>query len=261
MSKSIQVVIIEDEVHNSRLINGLINEIRPNWQIVSCLESIEESVEWFNTNKAPDLILMDIQLSDGICFSIFDKIDLPPYCRIIFTTAYDEYAIRAFRVNSIDYLLKPIEKSALENALLKFDKIIENESNINADFDYNQFINSIKQGKKEYKKRFLISGINSYQKLESKNIAFIYSENKITFAVDFNNNEFTLDYTLEQLEFDLNPDDFFRANRKVILNIESVDNINNDLGGKLLIEILPKPKFDISVSRLKTNDFKKWMGK
>ena len=261
MSKNIRVVIIEDEVHNSRLIKGLINESRPNWQIVICLESIEESVAWFNTNKAPDLILMDIQLSDGICFSIFDKVDLPAYCRIIFTTAYDEYAIRAFKVNSIDYLLKPIEKSTLETALLKFEEIIENELSINNNSDNYRIMKSIMQGKKEYRKRFLISGISSYQKLETKNIAFIYSENKTTFAVDFSNNEFVLDYTLEQLEFDLNPNDFFRANRKIILNIDSVENINNDLGGKLLIEILPKPKFDISVSRLKTNEFKNWMGK
>ncbi len=259
--KNIQLVIVEDELHNSRLIKGLINEIRPKWEIVSCLESIEESVEWLNSNKAPELILMDIQLSDGICFSIFDKVELPPSCRIIFTTAYNEYAIRAFKVNSIDYLLKPIEKKSLENSFLKFESILTNELKVNDGFDYNKLLKSIMKDKKEFRKRFLISGVNSYQKLETKDIAYIYSENKTTFAVDFYTKEYVLDFTLEQLEFELDNECFFRANRKIIINIEAVNNITNDNGGKLLIEILPKTKFDISISRLKASDFKNWMGK
>ncbi len=257
----IQLVIVEDEAHNSRLLQGLIKDLRPNWKVEAVLESIEESVAWLNSHKAPDLLLMDIQLSDGDCFAIFDKVKLPSSCRIIFTTAYDEYAIKAFKVNSIDYLLKPIEKDALKNAFLKFEELIKNDSFQSNEIDYKNLLNSILQEKKEYRTRFLISGVNSYKKIETNKIAYFYSENKLSFAVDFDNVEHTLDYTLEQLESELNPNDFFRANRKVILNVESVSKIMIDLGGKLNIETLPKSRFEITVSRLKSAEFKQWMGK
>lgn len=261
LNKDIRLVIIEDEAHNSRLLQGLIKELRPTWQVEAILESIEESVEWFNSNTAPDLILMDIQLSDGICFSIFEKVDLPTSCRIIFTTAYDEYAIRAFKVNSIDYLLKPIEKNTLEKAFLKFEELVDIEKEVKNEVDYSQLVNSILQGKKEYRKRFLISGISSYQKVETKDIAYFYSENKLTLCVTRDKDTYTLDYNLEQLESELDPSIFFRANRKVIVNIDAVKKINNDLGSKLKVELGPKPGFEIVVSRLKATDFKNWMGK
>lgn len=261
LSKDIRIVIVEDETHNSRWLQGLINELRPGWKVEASLESIEESVEWFDTNDAPDLIVMDIQLSDGICFSIFDKVDLPTSCRIIFTTAYDEYAIRAFKVNSIDYLLKPIEKNALESSFLKFEELAGYDSVVKDAVDYSKLVTSILQGKKEYRTRFLISGVNSYQKLETKDIAYFYSENKITFGVSRSNVEYTLDFTLEQLESELDPSVFFRANRKTIVHIDSVTKISNETGSKLRIELSPLPNFEILVSRLKVSDFKIWMGK
>ena len=260
-NKDISIVIIEDEVHNSRLLQGLINKLRTNWNIEAILESIEESVKWFNSNSAPNIVLMDIQLSDGICFSIFEKIKFPASCRVIFTTAYDEYAIRAFEVNSIEYLLKPIEEPALNKAFQKFEELIKVDNQYFGEIDTTKLVNSILQGKREYRTRFLISGINNYQKLDAKDVAYFYSENKLTFAVSIDGKEFTLDYNLEQLETELDAKMFFRVNRKVIAHIDSVFSINNESGGKLIVELRPKTNFDIVVSRLKATDFKVWMGK
>lgn len=261
-NKNVSFLIIEDEGHNSRLLSDLVHELRPVWQLKAILESVEESVNWLKLNPAPELIFMDIQLSDGICFSIFEQMKLPSTCKIIFTTAYDEYAVRAFKVNSVDYLLKPIEKNELEESLQKYEELnflpslFPHDKNI-----YTSVINSILKERKEFRTRFLVSGINSWQKIESKDIAYIYSNNRLTFAVDFSSREYTLDYSLEQLESELDPELFFRANRKIIIHFEAILKIENDLGGKLKVVILPEPDFEISVSRLKANDFKNWMGK
>lgn len=262
MNKNINVVIVEDERHNSRLLEGLIEKIRPHWKVVAVLESVKESIDWFKEHNNPFLILLDIQLSDGICFSIFEQVEINSSTRIIFTTAYDEYAIRAFKVNSIDYLLKPIEEEELESAFSKYEELANINSPYLSEKDYyKDIIQSILAGKKEYRQRFLITGIDGYHKLETKSIAYFYSENKITFAVDFKNKEYTIDYNLEQLESELDPIKFFRANRKTILNIDSVHKLTNETGGKLIIHTIPSPEFEIVVSRLKAGEFKEWVGK
>ncbi|MFC0876400.1 LytR/AlgR family response regulator transcription factor [Saccharicrinis sp. FJH2] len=263
---NIRLIIIEDEAHNSRMLRGMTEKLRPLWNIEAVLESVEDSVLWLQQHSTPDLILMDIQLSDGICFSIFKQIDVEMDSRIIFTTAYDEYAIRAFKVNSIDYLLKPINVEDLEQAFLKFEKLKALEGSgsytLQKDKEYiSHLFNSIVTGKRENRTRFLISGIHGYQKLETKDTAYIYSDNKLTFAVDFEGKEYILDYNLEQLESELDPERFFRANRKIIVNIDSVCKLNNDLGGKLIVETKPPTGFVITVSRLKAGEFKIWMGK
>lgn len=257
-----QVVIIEDEAHNSRMLKGMVEKLRPDWQIETILESVEESVEWFNSNKAPDLILMDIQLSDGICFSIFPSVNLPLKAAVIFTTAYDEYAIRAFKVNSIDYLLKPVNEKELENSFLKFEE--HYGASVAETYNpeqLNHLYQAIISCKKEFRTRFLIAGITGYQKLETRDIAYLYSDSKLAFAVDFHGKEFTLDYNLEQLENELDPKVFFRANRKIILNADAVVKIQNEQGGKLIVKTNPVTDFEILVSRLKAMDFKVWMGK
>lgn len=264
-TENIKLIIIEDELHNSRMLHELVSELRPFWQVIQTIGSVKESVCWLKDNPLPDIILMDIQLSDGICFSIFEEVAFPTNCRIIFTTAYDEYAIRAFKVNSIDYLLKPIEKEELEQAFLKFEQLYnEGDSLIPKLFDSSQYmalVDNVLKKKKEYRTRFLVSGINSYHRIDIGEVAYVFSDNKLTFAVDFNGKQHILEYTLEQLETELNPEFFFRANRKVLVNVEAVKKINNDGGGKLKIEIAPQPDFEIPISRLKANDFKLWMGK
>ncbi len=263
-TETTSILIVEDELHNSRMLNGLIEKLRPEWIIEAIIDSVADTITWLTENKSPDLILMDIQLSDGICFSIFKEVELEPSTQIIFTTAYDEYAIRAFKVNSIDYLLKPINENELEDSFQKFEQLQSRYSSRQkflSEEDRMKLINSILEGKKEYRNRFLISGINDYIKLDVTDIAYIYSSNKLTFAVDFNRKEYTLDYTLEQLETELDPIKFYRANRKIILNIDAVKKVTNESGGKLLVKTEPVVDFEITISRLKSSEFKNWMGK
>lgn len=260
-----QVLIIEDELHNSRLLTGMIESLRPQWDVIEVLESVQDSVIWLQENPAPDLIMLDIQLADGVSFDIFKKVTLDLKTKIIFTTAYDNYAIQAFKVNSIDYLLKPIKESELEQAFLKLESFDDQESKDEDQFVYDDYyksvLDSIVAGKKEYRTRFLVAGSNTFKKLNTKDIAYVYSENKVSLAVDFDNNQHILDYTLEQLEAQLNPEVFYRANRQAILNVDCILKIKNDMGGKLKVITEPKTEFDITVSRLKATDFKEWLGK
>lgn len=252
-----KILIIEDEQHNQRLLKGMLRQIRPGWEICAILESVKESVAWLGQNKA-DLIFMDIQLVDGISFSIFDKVkvDIP----VIFTTAYDNYAIQAFKVNSIDYLLKPIKESELEGALNKFEDRLELENKPDVAFDYFEILNAIRSGEKKYRSRFLIQGANSYYKLDVKTIAYFNSREKITFAVTFDNKEHIVDKTLEALEPELDPNAFFRANRSTIIHIDAVYKFENYFGGKLYVKLLPELETDVVISRLKNAAFKQWVG-
>lgn len=265
VNRDTSLVIIEDEPHNSMMLKGMVGQLRPDWKIEAILESVEESIAWFRKNPGPDLILMDIQLSDATCFSIFNEIRLDPLSRIIFTTAYDEYAIRAFKVNSLDYLLKPLDEKQLNNAFLKFEEQRRLDPSPRYLFDdsehYQEIIESILKGKTEYRTRFMISGVCEYKRLDTKSIAYIYSSNKLSLAVDKQGKEYILDYSLEELEKELNPQDFFRLNRKVIVNIEAIEKIKNETGGKLIVTTSPVCDFEIIVSRLRAPGFKKWMGK
>lgn len=249
------IVIIEDEEFNARLLIGMIEKIRPKWNILTVLESVSKSVEWFESNAMPDLVFMDIQLTDGVSFSIFEKIEME--CGIIFTTAYDQYAIQAFKVNSIDYLLKPIKESQLQVAIEKFDKIvafIEEEKP-----DYQQILNAIQNRSKEYRDRFLIAGAVSYTKLYVKDIAYFYSENRVTFAVTFDKQEHIINHTIEKIEEQLNPKHFFRAKRSHIVHIDAIDKIEPYFGGKLIVSLNSRFDTKLTISRLRASDFKCWM--
>lgn len=253
-----RVVIIEDEQHNCKMLNGMINNFRSAWEVVKTLESVKQSVEWFSNNEHPDLIFMDIQLTDGICFSIFEKVKIESM--IIFTTAYDEYAIEAFKVNSIDYLLKPIKEERLIKAISKFEKLINIDYSgaINKP-DYEALLKAIKSGEKNYRKRFLITGSSSFFKIETKDIAYFYTINRITFAVTFGAKEHILDLTMEKLEEQLDPEIFFRANRSQIINIESIQKIESYFGGKLSVRLVNPFKESVLISRLKATEFKNWL--
>ena len=196
MKKETNIVIVEDELHNQRLLGGMIAELRPQWKITAVVASIKEGVEYFS-QSAPDLIFMDVQLQDGVCFSIFEKAEIES--PVIFTTAYDNYAIQAFKLNSIDYLLKPIKETELENAILKFENrnyFSQKQHTV----DYNEILNAIKTGETKYRKRFLVPAINGFYKLDVKDVAYFYSENKVTSAVTYEKKEHVLETTLEALE-------------------------------------------------------------
>ncbi len=253
----IKVAIVEDELHNQRLLQGMIHALRPEWKLVAVISGIKEGVEFFEKNQ-PDLVLMDVQLEDGVCFSIFEKVKLES--PVIFTTAFDNYAIQAFKVNSIDYLLKPIKESELESAILKFENrnyLLKKQPAV----DYSEILDAIRLGKIRYRKRFLVNGVSAFYKIDVKDVAFFYSENKVTSAVTYEKKEHVLDTTLETLEDELDPAEFFRANRSTIVHIDSVYKIENYFGGKLHVKLLPKLNTEVIVSRLKNMAFRNWIEK
>lgn len=251
-----KVLIVEDELHNYRLLHGMLSELRPDWEVIKHCESVKSSVEFLSNESQPDLIMMDIQLNDGICFSIFDQVDVQS--KVIFITAYDNYAIQAFKVNSVDYLLKPIKESELETAIEKFEAstVVLKDSEI----DYGQLLQAISLGQKSFRQRFLISGARNYYKLLVKDVAYFYSENRVTFAVDRQGKEHVVDFTLDKLEEELDPKCFFRANRSTTLHIDSVDSFEDYFGNKLSVLLTPKFKERITISRLKATAFKHWVG-
>ena len=250
------VIIIEDEDYNVKLLEGMLQKIRPEWNVVQVFDSVKSTVEYFKNNAQPNLIFMDIQLADGISFSIFDQVEIT--CPIIFTTAYDEYAIQAFKVVSVDYLLKPLKDSDLERAIVKFETL---EYTLQSNEVYKELLDVIRTGEKKYRTRFLIQGHSTYTSLDVSDIAYFYSESKITFAVTFAQKEHIINFSLEQLEDELSKDDFFRLNRKYIANIKAIDSFEDFFGGKLIVHFTIPMKETVTISRLKNSAFKEWMGK
>lgn len=252
-----KVIIIEDELHSSRMLEGMVLELRPDWEIIEVFESVESTVDWLRSNDEPDLYFMDIQLTDSVCFSIFEQIPINNH--VIFTTAYDEYAIQAFKVNSVDYLLKPIKSSALEAAIEKFEKIIEGTANNSKKLDYEELFDAIKNGSHKYRQRFLVAKSTSFVKVDVSEIAYFYSENRTTFAVTFEGVEHIIQYSLEKLEEQLDPSMFFRTGRSTIVTHDSINKIENYFGGKLAVKLVNPLNQTVYVSRLKATAFKNWI--
>lgn len=254
-----RIIIVEDELHNSRLLRGMVNHFKPEWQIIDAFETVKSTVHWLQNNEAPDLIFMDIQLADAICFSIFEQVEVTS--PVIFTTAYDEYAIQAFKVNSIDYLLKPIKEEKLQVAIEKFDKLVLNQQKPKEKIAYHEILEAIKQGEKKYRKRFVIAGATAFTKLDVSDIAYFFTENRITYAFTFEGQKHILDITMEKLEDQLDPEIFYRANRSHILHCDSIKKFENYFGGKLVIRLIPPLNEQVIISRLKAAEFKEWLDK
>ena len=252
-----KIIIVEDELHSSRMLNGMVKELRPDWEIQGSFESIKTTVEWLKNSPAPDLIFLDIQLTDGESFAIFDQVDVKSM--VIFTTAYDEYAIQAFDVNSVDYLLKPIKKEKLEKAIEKFENYFQYADTGDVGQDYKQLIDAIRNSDKKYKQRFLISGATAFFKINTSDIAYFYVGDRITFAVTFDKKEHVINSTLDKIEEELDPRKFFRVNRSFLINSESVQKFESFFGGKLAVFLTPPPSETVTISRLKATAFKKWM--
>lgn len=249
-----KVLIIEDELPAARRIEQLIRQQRSQVEVLAVIDSITEAVKWFAQNPAPELILMDIHLADGLSFDIFQSIQIQSM--VIFTTAYDQYAIRAFKVNSIDYLLKPIDALELESALDKYDQMRGQATS----FDYsmlNGMLDSLKN--RNYRERFLVKFGNAFTYIQAQEMRFCYAEDSLVFTRLADGKKYSLDYTLEQLEQLLNPTQFFRINRKILLHIEAVDKIHPYFNNRLKLELQPSPGFEIVVSRERVQDFKNWI--
>ncbi len=247
-------IIIEDEKPSARLLQRKLEKIGIRPQIM--LHSVEESIEWLRNNKHPDLIFLDIQLSDGLSFEIFDQIAVDS--AVIFTTAYEEYALKAFKVNSIDYLLKPIDEDDLVIAIDKFKKRIPaGLPNVN----FNQ-IRELLAGSstKPYRERFTVKIGAQLRIIETSQIECFYSENKGTYIHTDDNRDYLIDVTLEILENELDPTKFFRISRKFIIPMKSIREMLAYSNSRLKL-ILPTYRHDeVIVSREKVSDFKKWIG-
>lgn len=250
-----KVAIIEDEQLASDKLESLLKEIYPEIEIIIKLSSVIDSINWLNTNSV-DLLFVDIHLSDGISFEIFEqiKIDIP----IIFTTAYDQYAIKAFKVNSIDYLLKPIRKSELQESLSKFEKI-KTSHNI----DISKILESLHDKKNDYQKRFLISFGNKLKMVDAENIAFFWAQEKNVFFTTFDKSTFPFDLSLDKVKEKLNPETFFRINRKMIINMKSIKNMHPFSRARIKLDLDPSSPKEIEtlVSIERVNDFKNWINR
>jgi DNA-binding LytR/AlgR family response regulator len=251
-------IIIEDEKPAARLLQRKLEKL--NIQVGVMLHSVEESIDWFSKNEHPDLIFLDIQLSDGLSFEIFEKVAIKS--AIIFTTAYDEYALRAFKLNSIDYLLKPIDEDDLEVAVSKFKARLPKQETGSRDFgmDFDQIKRMLTNPfEKNYKKRFTVKIGQHLKVISVDEIECFFSENKGTYIHTFDNRNYLIESTLEVLEQELDPKDFFRVNRKFIIPLKAIKEIVLYSNSRLKL-ILPSFKDDeVIVSREKVSDFKTWI--
>ena len=250
------VLIIEDEPFAQQELMRLLNGIDPDIRVMRCIDSVEESVSYLEGGSTIDLIFMDIQLSDGISFEIFNRTEVTP--PVIFTTAYDEYAIKAFKVNSIDYLLKPIEEEDLARALEKFRKW-ESKQGGGTFFTNQQLEKVLGLYKPTHKSRLVVKMGDRIKHVEAKEIAYFYSEDKVTFIITTAGERYMLNYSLEQLEQMMNPDDFYRLNRKYIAHIDAIGSIDKYFNSRLKIGLKPEVEDDVLISRTKVSDFLNWL--
>jgi len=246
------VIIIEDEKPAARLLSRKLEKL--NISVNQMLHSVEESLNWFSQNPQPDLIFLDIQLSDGLSFEIFEQ--FPIKSAIIFTTAYDQYALRAFKLNSIDYLLKPIDEKELAEAINKFKERTQNHTAL----DFNWIKSLLVSEQKQYKERFSIKIGQQLKIVTTQEIECFYSENKGTYLHTTENRNYLIDATIEQLESELNPKEFFRVSRKFIIGLKAIKEIQVYSNSRLKIILSTFKEDEIIVSRERVSDFKNWIG-
>ena len=250
-----KVLIIEDELLASERLEKLIKKLRPKTEVTAKLTSIKESVKWL-TNNHTDLIFLDIQLSDGLSFSIFNEVSVS--VPIILTTAYDQYAIKAFKLNSIDYLLKPVNTDELEQALIKFETLTQAYQ-----IDFQKLLENYQAHKPIYKERFLINIGNVFKKVDTKDIAYFYALDKSVFIKTFQNKSIYINYSLDVLEKLVEPRTFFRINRRYLINLSAIEKMYAWSRSRIKLELTPEPndKEDVIVSVSRSSDFKEWMNK
>ena len=249
-----RVIIIEDEKPSARRLQRMLSNIDVEAEVM--LHSVEESIEWFQNNEHPDLIFLDIQLSDGLSFEIFEVIDIKS--AVIFTTAYDEYALQAFKLNSIDYLLKPIDDEELGNAMKQYQALLPEKQSVTLDFDdiKKLLVNPIER---EYKKRFSVKVGQHLKLINVDEIECFYSENKGTYLHTNEGRNYLLDTTLENLEDELEPHTFFRINRKFFVNINAIKDMVSYTNSRLQIKLNSYKEQDVIVARERVKAFKEWL--
>ncbi len=253
----IRYIIIEDEESISDFLLSNIKGLRPDWINLKQLTSVKDTVNWLQENNDFDIAFMDIQLNDGISFEVFEQVEVTNM--IIFTTAYDKYAIKAFEVNSIDYLLKPITTNRLLKAIEKFE--FQHKQKSSEKNDYQNLISLLKKDAVSYRDKFLVQSTTAYYSIFSEQVAYFYIVNKVLNAVTSDKKEHIIDFSMDNLEAELDPTMFFRVNRSTIVNVNFIHKFENYFSGKLIVKLIPPFDTSISVSRSRASDFKIWMGK
>lgn len=252
---SLKVLIFEDESLSAEHLVKLIGRYDPTIEILGVVESVKQGVDWFLRNPQPDILLMDIQLSDGSCFDLFKqvKLEIP----VVFTTAYNEYAIQAFKVNSIDYLLKPIDFQDLQLAFEKFGK--QHKLHLpNPELLYEQIYSKLLQPN-QYKKRLLVKIGEQLKHILVEDIAYFLFDDGLCWAVTFAKNRLPVDYSLDEIEQMMNPKSFFRINRKLVVNPDSIEKIHTYFNNRLKLQLRPDPETEVLVSRERVAEFKNWL--
>jgi len=255
-----KILIVEDEELAVKKLQKTLLSIDRMVEVVGVTDSIKSTVDFLKQHTPPDLILMDIELADGQSFEVFNMVTVKN--PVIFITSYDEYALKAFKVNSVDYLLKPVQKDELEAALNKYKELNAADNNKGSS-DINNLIKELqsKLQPKEYRKRFLVKQAQKLVSIEVDDIAYFYSDGRLNFFKTRDNRKFVVDYTMDELSDMLDPEKYFRISRSFYVSVDSIDQIHDYFGNRLLLNLTPAVDKEALVSREKVMDFKKWMGK
>jgi DNA-binding LytR/AlgR family response regulator len=250
------LLIIEDEPLAAKRLQSLLDELLPESKVIASIDSVKKSVQFFRSGVSVDLVLMDIQLADGISFEIFEQctVNAP----VIFTTAYDEYALKAFKVNSVDYILKPVDKGELQSAISKFKGRITSTADSSGNVLEN-IREAVRMLTKKYKSRFVIRVGEHLKTVEVDAILYFFSQDKTTFCCTLDNRKLILDYTLEELEEMVDPDRFFRINRKYLVSATAFSDIVHYTNSRLKLLLKNSTDQDVVVAREKVQEFKLWL--
>lgn len=250
-----KVLIIEDEPQAAQRLETLVTKIEPGIEVLAKIDTVKRAVQWLSANMPPDLIFMDIQLADGISFMIFEQCDVK--APVIFTTAYDKYALKAFKVNSVDYILKPVDKDELELAFRKLKSFSRDDSNTQA------LLNNLSQTMamltRKYKTRFVIKVGEHLRTIEVAEVLFFYSQEKASFCCTRDGRSLILDFTLEELEEMIDPSIFFRINRKYLVSASAIQDIISYTNSRLRLILKNSQDKDVVVARERVQDFKSWL--
>lgn len=246
-----KTVIIEDEELAAERLSRMIQETEPATEILTTISSVKSAVRWFGEKGMPDVVFMDINLADGSSFEIFKKVNIT--CPIIFVTAFDQYAIDAFKVNSIDYILKPVKKEDLKNALDKYKRMKQ------AAPDMTKFFNELMSSKKEFQKRIIIRFGENIKMVEVKDVAYFYTEDKINYLCTFQGLRYPVDFNLDELENLIDPSEFFRINRQFIVNIASIEKMLAWSKSRVKLILKPASEVETIVSTDRSPHFKEWL--
>lgn len=250
-----KVLIVEDEIMAQKSLIRVLSQHFPDMSVVGTATSVKSTVAWLqNPSNSADIIFMDVELSDGVCFEIFRQVDVK--AKVIMTTAYDSYALKAFEAGSVDYLLKPVDQTALKRAVARCRMS-------GGQIDVEALMKAIgnQDSKKEYKERYIIRFNDRIIPLQTSEIAFVYSEDKNNYLVTFNGHKYIIDSSLDVINEELNPEEFFRISRSCIVSIKAIKSIIKQAGGRLRVVSEPEPPFEMTVSRSRVDDFLVWLEK